>query len=403
MKINNDKIRRFGIIAFSLGILCSGQMALAVTKFEQLTADAEKAYAARDYPEAQKLFEQAVKETEKLEKNDKRVPTTYYNLALVFQAAGNYAESEKVMSKALEMMSYLYGAEHQRVAQVYMDLADLYLEQAGAERDRSAELKKKAADNYKKGLDIFEKIYSQTTGQEEGSEVPKPELNRDKEPGKKSEKPTPQSTAADLANALRLVADFYAEDDMFDHAEPLYKRSLELEDFAVGPDDKDLGKHKAKVAEFFCVQGKYKSAEPLFKEALANSEKNSGPDSPETARICYNYGGLHYDQGQFGDAEIMFKRSLKILEKASEPNEDDLAQKNIALADVLDMQGKAEEATGIYKKALSSLEKSTDKQILIRGLKQYQKHLLMQNKKEEASKIAARIKDLKDHPTKAAQ
>ena len=53
----------------------------------------------------------------------------------------------------------------------------------------------------------------------------------------------------------------------------MYKRSLELEDFAVGPDDKNVIKHKAKLAEFYCVQGNYKPAEPLFKEALASAEK----------------------------------------------------------------------------------------------------------------------------------
>lgn len=391
MKINHNRSRISGILALGLSLLI-GLPALAASKFEQLTTDAETAYKNRNYPEAQKCFEMAVEETKKLEKNDKRIPTTYYNLALVFQAEGNYTESEKNMIKALELMSYLYGGEHQRVAQVYMDLADLYLEQSGVERDKP-DLKKKAAENYKKGLDIFEKIYSQTTGQEEGQE---PKIETPKEGGKKSDKPTPQSTAADLSNALRLVADFYAEDELYDQAEPMYKRSLELEDFVAGPDDKDLGKHKAKLAEFYCVQGKYKSAEPLFKEALANSEKNNGAEGLETAKICYNYGGMFYDQGQFGDAEVMFKRSLKILEKAEDQNEDDLAQKSIALADVLDMQGKAEESTAVYKKALATLEKSSDKGVLIRGLKQYQKHLLMQNKKDEAAKIANRIKTLKD-------
>ena len=391
MNKNHDKSRISGMLALGLSVLL-GLPAFALTKFEQLTSDAEAAYKNRNYPDAQKFFEMAIKETDKLEKNDKRVPTTYYNLALVFQAEANYAEAEKNMTKALDMMTVLYGTEHQRVAQVYMDLADLYLEQAGVERDKAPELKKKSAENYKKGLEIFEKIYSQATGQEEGSsDVPQP-----KEPGKKSDKPTPQSTAADLSNALRLVADFYAEDEIYDQAEPLYKRSLELEDFAAGPDDKDLGKHKAKVAEFYCVQGKYKLADPLFKDALANAEKNYGVDGVETARICYNFGGLYYDQGQFGDAEVMFKRSLKILEKAEDQNEDDLAQKSIALADVLDMQGKNEESTVVYKKAIATLEKSSDKQVLIRGLKQYQKHLLMQNKKDEAAKIAARIKTLKD-------
>ncbi|MBX9688792.1 MAG: tetratricopeptide repeat protein, partial [Candidatus Obscuribacterales bacterium] len=382
------------LLLLTLSLFLKTPFAAAATKFEQFSSEAEAAYKNRNYPEAQKCFEQALKEADKLDKNDKRIATTIYNLALVFQAEGNYAEAESNMLKALDQMIYLYGAEHQRVAQVYMDLADLYVEEFGQEN--KPELKKKAAENYRKGIDIFEKIYAQSSGQEAGSSGESAPAGKDAG-GKKGAqgKPDPQAAALDLANATRMLADFYAEDEIFNQAEPLYKRSLELEEYASGSDDKSLAKHKAKVAEFYCIQGKHKPAEPLFKEALAASEKSNGEDSIETGRILYNFGGLYYDQGSFGDAEVMFKRALKILEKDSEKNEQDLAQKSIALADVLDMEGKVEEAGSVYKKAITTLEKGEDKSVLIRGLKQYQKHYLMMNNKDEASKISARIKDLK--------
>ncbi len=373
-------------------LLLSCPAALSVTKFEQFSSQAEAAYQKRDYAEAQKNFEQALVEADKLDKTDKRIATTLYNLALVLQAEAKFDESEKTMQKAIDSMKHLYGPEHQRVAQAYMDLADIYLEQSLQEN--KAELKGRASENYKKGVDLFEKIYAELSGQNEGAE---------KTPDKKGEAgPTVQSSAADLSNALRIFANFYAEDELYEQAEPMYKRSLELEDFAVGPDDKNIIKHKAKLAEFYCVQGKYKLAEPYFKEALASAEKSYGADSQDTARIMYNYGGLFYDQGSFGDAEVMFKKSLKIFEANPDQNQQDLAQKSIALADVLDMQGKSEEATAVYKKSVATLEKGEDTDALIRGLKQYQKHFLMMNRKDEAGKIAARIKSIKAEKTEKA-
>jgi Tfp pilus assembly protein PilF len=388
-------------LALALALCCPA--AHSSSKFEQLSQDGETAYKNRNYPEAEKLFTAAVKEaTEKLEKGDKRLGTTVYNLALVFQAEGNYGEAEKNMLRALELTSYFYGPEHQRVARVYMDIADLYVEQSGQEG--KPELKKKAAENYQKGIEIFEKIYSQASGEETepDKKVGAARTDGSKPDGSKPDgskpdgsKPNPQEAASDLANALWVLADTYAEDELYKEAEPLYKRSLELEDFANGSDSKEMSRHKAKLAEMYCVQAKYKDADPLFKDALALSEKLNGVDSQETGHILYNYGGLHYDQGEFGEAEIKFKRALKIFARAPNPDELDLAQKNVSLADVLDMQGKAEESQAIYKQIMPTFEKGEDKTAFIRFLKQYQKHLLMQNKKEEAGKVAARIKEIK--------
>lgn len=388
MKQAKFKQAKLSQLILGLTLLLNVQSAFAATKFEQFSNDAETAYKNRNYPEAQKLFEQAIKESDKLDKNDKRIATTYYNLGLVFQAEGNYAEAEKNLLKAVELMSYLYGADHQRCAQVYMDLADLYVEQSGQED--KVELKTKAAEYYKKGIDIFEKIYAQST---EGDDK-KPDSSGKENKKGEAEKPSTQSSASDLSNALRMMADFYAQDEVYPQAEPLYKRSIELEEFAVGPDDKALAKHKSKLAEMYCVQGKFKPAAPLFQEALASLEK-SAPDSPDTANIMYNYGGLHFDQGEYGDAEVLFKKSLKILEKQEDAKMDDLALKSLALGEVLDLQGKVDEALGVFKKAIATLEKGEDKGPLIQALKMYQKHYLMQNNKDEASKIASKIKDLK--------
>ena len=154
-------------------------------------------------------------------------------------------------------------------------------------------------------------------------------------------------------------------------------------------------RHKAKLAESYCVQAKYKLARPYFEQALVGSEKVNGPDSQETGDILYKYGGLHYDEGEFGEAEIKFKKAMKIFALKPDADKEDIAQKTIALGDVLDMQGKSEEAQTVYMQLMPTFEASPDKASLVRFLKQYQKHLLMQNKKEEAGKIAARIKDIK--------
>lgn len=391
----------------------SSQAAWAAGKFEAFSTSAEKAYAAQDYPEAEKNFLLALNESGKLEKGDKRPATTMYNLALVYQAEGKYKEAEEMFLKAKDAFIGFYGADHQRVGQVYLDMADLYVQQAG--EDAKPELRTKAADNYKSAIAIFEKIYAQATGQapveEKKPEATEAKPNTTADTGEKKDKEgkqaaagksSAQEAAQNLANAIRSLAGFYAENDEYTPAEPLYTRMLELDEFAYGNEDKQMVKDKAQVAEFYCVQGKYKPAIPLFQSAIDLSEKLNGADSEETATILYNFGGLQYDEGTFTEAEKMFKRAIKIFEKNNH-DEKDLAMKSVALADVLDMQSKSEEAQGVYKKSIASLEKIDDPAALITCLKGYQKHLLIQSKKDEATKVGLRIKELKAEANKKSQ
>ncbi len=404
------------LLSATIALVSSGltsQGAWAAGKFEAYSTSAEKAYAAQDYPEAEKNFLQALNESGKLEKGDKRPATTMYNLALVYQAEGKYKEAEEMFLKAKDAFVGFYGADHQRVGQVYLDMADLYVQQAG--EDAKPELRAKAAENYKSAIAVFEKIYAQATGQAPAEEK-KPEATETKpnttaDTGEKKDKEAKQAAAGkssaqeaaqNLANAIRSLAGFYAENDEYTPAEPLYTRMLELDEFAYGNEDKQMVKDKAQVAEFYCVQGKYKPAIPLFQAAIDLSEKLNGADSEETATILYNFGGLQYDEGTFAEAEKMFKRAIKIFEKNNH-DEKDVAMKSVALADVLDMQSKSEEAQGVYKKSIASLEKIEDPVALITCLKGYQKHLLIQSKKDEATKVGLRIKELKAEANKKSQ
>src|SRR5207253_6842287 len=100
--------------------------------------------------------------------------------------------------------------------------------------------------------------------------------------------------------------------------------------------------------------------------------------SLETSKGLHNYGGLYYDQGNYAQAEPMFKRSIEITEHNSAK---DAPMMMLSLGDVLDMQGKHSEADKVYKEALSRLEKAEDQGALLACLKNYQKHLNMQNQK----------------------
>jgi tetratricopeptide (TPR) repeat protein len=346
------------------------------------TNAANAAMQSGNYAGALSYLQQALK-------FDKENPNIIYNIALMYLATGNYREAEANMIKSIDVLSSNYGVAHRQVAQGYMDLGDLYENESTD--SKNPELKKKTEECYMKSIGLCEEIYSDVSG----AKVPihSAKANSSKHKSKKICEIDVRQAQIDLSNVLRHAAEFYSTDDNFSKAEPLFSRSLELEQRASGSDDKDVCKHKAALAEFYCEASKPQLAEPLFKEVLASLEKNDQVNSRAGAQVFYNFGNLYRDQDRFADAEILLKRSVGILGKLT-PDEMDLAEKSVALADVLDKQGKGAEAGNVCENALMKLEKTDSKQALMVVLKQYHKHFLVLHNKVEADKIAIRIKDL---------
>ncbi|CAN0192932.1 unnamed protein product, partial [Ectocarpus sp. 12 AP-2014] len=63
-------------------------------------------------------------------------------------------------------------------------------------------------------------------------------------------------------------------------------------------------------------QGKYEEAEPLYKRSLAIDEKVYGPDHPEVATDLNNWAALLEAQVRLSEAGPLFKRTQEIFEKS---------------------------------------------------------------------------------------
>jgi tetratricopeptide (TPR) repeat protein len=293
------------------------------------------------------------------------------------------------MIKALEVLSSTYGDEHRQVAQSYMELGDLF-ENESYESNKP-ELRKKTSEYYNKSILLCEKIYSDV------SERARAKSKNNEQDNLHSSKKVCQidakQAALDLSAVLRHTADFYATDDEFKQAEPMYQRALNLEQQILGPNDKDVYVHKANLAQFYCDESKSELALPLFKEALQASQKDD-PESHQTVLIHNRLGNYYREQKKFEEAENSFRQAFDILTKCPEKDEMEIAENGAALSDVLDKEGKPEQAKEICESTINRLTKSNDKQALLLVLKQYQKHFLQQHQKEEAEKISTEIKSI---------
>jgi tetratricopeptide (TPR) repeat protein len=159
-----------------------------------------------------------------------------------------------------------------------------------------------------------------------------------------------------VATVLNNLALLYNVQGKYTEAEPLYKRSLAIDEKALGPDHPDLATDLDNLALLYGNQGNYTQAEPLFKRSLAIREKVLEPDHPDMAFSLNNLATLYYAQGNYTQAEPLFKRSLEIFENALGPDHPNLATSLNNLAVFYRAQGKYTEAEPLYKRSLAIRE-----------------------------------------------
>jgi CHAT domain-containing protein/tetratricopeptide (TPR) repeat protein len=157
------------------------------------------------------------------------------------------------------------------------------------------------------------------------------------------------------------MAQLYQLQVKYAEAEPLFKRSLEIYEKALGKDHPNVGTSLAGLAELYRAQGKYADAEPLYKRSLEILEKALGKDHPSVAQALNNLAGLYQLQGKYSDAEPLFNRGLAIREKALGKDHPDVAESANNLAVVYQSQGKYADAEPLYKRSLEINEKALGK------------------------------------------
>jgi hypothetical protein len=120
----------------------------------------------------------------------------------------------------------------------------------------------------------------------------------------------------DVATSLSGLADLYQDEGRYADAEPLYKRSLGIKEKVLGPDHPGVATSLNGLANLYQTEGRYADAELLYQRSSAIQEKALGPDHPYVATSLNNLAILHEHRGRYADAEPLLKRSLAIREKA---------------------------------------------------------------------------------------
>ena len=108
----------------------------------------------------------------------------------------------------------------------------------------------------------------------------------------------------------------------------------------------------------YVLQARYPEAEPLYRRSLAIQEKARGPNHPDVAGVVNNLGSLYCTLGRKAEAEVLCKRGLAIYQKALGPDHPEVATSLLRLAEVYRTQDRHAEAITLHERALAIFEKA---------------------------------------------
>ena len=122
-----------------------------------------------------------------------------------------------------------------------------------------------------------------------------------------------------VAQSLNNLALLYDAWGRYSESEPLYKRSLEIGEKALGKDHPGVAVSLNNLALLYWRQGRYSESEPLFRRSLEIKEKTLGKDHPDVAVTLGNLALLYQGQGKYSEAEQMIEASLDIFKRKGLP------------------------------------------------------------------------------------
>jgi tetratricopeptide (TPR) repeat protein len=160
----------------------------------------------------------------------------------------------------------------------------------------------------------------------------------------------------DTAQLLNDLGWLYYHQGKYDQAETLYKRALDIRKRVLGDLHHDTATTLNDLGLLYENQGKYEQAEPLLQQALAIREEILGLEHSDVGESLNNLAILFYLQSKFEEAEPLYQNALSIREQALGSEHPDTAQSLDNLAVLYRCQGKYEQAELLHQRALAIFE-----------------------------------------------
>jgi tetratricopeptide (TPR) repeat protein len=219
----------------------------------------------------------------------------------------------------------------------------------------------------------------------------------------------PERQEALIAHAAGQLASFLLEAALYAEAEPLMRRSLEIDERNFGKDHPEVAIALNNLAGLLHTTNRIAEAEPLLRRALEIHERSLGKDHPEVATVLNNLAHLLKATNRLAEAEPLMRRALEIDERSFGKDHPNVARDLNNLATLFQATNRLAEAEPLFRRALEIDERSLGKDHpeVARDLNNLAQLLQATNRLAEAEPLIRRALEIdergfgKDHPNVA--
>ena len=308
----------FLLVAPSVVLAQSAAEKVAADEVLHLNEEAVRLYRAGEFAQAEPLLQRALAIVERtVGPAHPEVAAALNNLAVVLKAMGDYAAARPLYERALAIDEAAYGPNHPEVATDLNNLAGLL----------------KAMGDYAAARSLYERavtILEQTLG---------PSHN------------TVATGLNNLALVLKVMGDYVG-------ARPLYERALRIKEQALGPTHPEVAASLNNLAALLETMGDFAGARALYERALSIKEQALGPNHPDIATSLNNLAALLKTMGDYAAARPLYERALGIWGQVQGPNHPDVALGLNNLAALLMATGDTVTARELFERALAIREQA---------------------------------------------
>ena len=322
-----------------------------------LSGVAKLSYSTHDYQQSVIYCERFIKVYEKMPTSEpKELVLCLAQLALSYQAVGNFDQSESTYRKIIEVSRKHFGENSQLFALSNLHFAEFFVKTG---RYESAETQ------YQKALAIFEAISGRDHLDTLGCLIGLANVYDNMVCYSKSEplyrralgiaEKNPDAVQA-MEFTLSGLGGLYLHMGDYAKAEPLLEKALKLAEQAFGSEHVDVAHALNNLATLYTTIGTYEKVEPLLKRALKISEKLLGHDDPETLTCRQNLAGLYLQTQQNTKAESLSLEVLAASEKILGPTNPATARALERLAILNQLRLELTNAETLHHRALVIFE-----------------------------------------------
>ena len=160
-----------------------------------------------------------------------------------------------------------------------------------------------------------------------------------------------------LASIQNRIANIYFKSGYYTHADPLYKRALEIREKAFGPEHLDVATSLLNLAGNHAKLRRHELSLPLNIRAVNIREKLLGDEDLDVAYALIKLADNYYWLENYTQAEPLYERALKIREKQLPAEHIDIAWSLVDLAGNCAKLGKYKQSLPLNIRAVNIREK----------------------------------------------